>query len=221
MLSPMGHWGSPRRLVLVAMAAVGILVLVGGGIIALGRGRQAGAGLPGSALAQTPTARLDVPVYCSDARRACIAGVDLLVDIEAPLIAQRYRCGPGSPPRTIACLKEEGPGRPTYRLEVLAVGRGVASMEASVTVVARGAGPPIEQARPLVVWMAQLPFRGASQQAEEARQWVVGHLPTSTTSRPLYKSINHYSYLCSGLGVDTGGFQSWTIHCGVTANYVP
>ena len=217
MLSPMGHRGSAGKLALVAAIAIGVLALAAGGAVAFSRSHQAVGTIPG----QVPTAEPDVPVYCSDARQACIAGVDLLTDIEAPLIAQQYRCAPGSSPRKIECLKDEGPGKPIYKLEVLAVGRGVASIEATVTLVTPGARPPVDQARPLVTWMAQLPFKRAPARAAQARQWIIGHLPTRTTSRPLYQTINHYSYLCRGVGVDTGGFQSWTIDCGLTANYVP
>jgi hypothetical protein len=190
----------------------------------LGRHRRSQQGPPGThrwVLGQAPTAQPNVPVYCSDARQACFTGVDLLTDIEGPLIAQGYRCGPGIPPRNVNCLKEEGNGKPTYRLDVQAVGRGVASLDATVSLITPGARAPVDQARPLLTWMAQLPFKHAPARAELARQWVIGHLPTSTTSRPSYQSINHYSYLCSGVGVDTGEFQSWTIDCAVTANYVP
>jgi hypothetical protein len=218
MLSAMGQWGSSGRLALIAAVAIGVIAIASVGLVALSRSHQPGAG---SAAGRTPTAEPDVPVYCSDARQACIAGVDLLTDIEAPLIAQQYRCGPGSPPPRIECLKEEGVGKPTYKVGILAVGRGVASIDATISLITPGARPPIEQARPLLTWMAQLPFKRAPARAAQARQWIIGHTPTSTTARPIYQTINHYSYLCRGVGVDTGGFQSWTINCGVTANYVP
>lgn len=217
MLSAMGLRRSSRRLVLIAALTIAVLALGGGGIVALVRGHQAG---PVSMLGQAAPAQLDVPVYCSDARQACIGGVDLLTDIEGPLIGQGYRCGPGLPPHNMSCVKEEGAGKPTYRLDIQAVGRGVASMDATVS-ISPGVQAPVDQAKPLVTWMAQLPFKRAPAQADLARQWVVAHLPTSTTSRPMYDSINHYSYLCRGVGLDTGALQTWTIDCGVTANYVP